>query len=93
MGTVYNLWYIRGYSDREDTKLHIGIYSTQDLARAAIRQLEDKPGFSDWPEGFEIHETPLDHTNWAEGFKSVIAPRQKEIPQEAFDLPYWPESK
>jgi hypothetical protein len=91
MDTVYDLWYVRGYKDREDTELHIGVYSSQEKAQAAIESLCKKPGFMDWPEGFEIHEMKLDRCGWAEGFKSVIGPKPEDIPVEAFDLPYWPE--
>lgn len=91
MNRVYDLWYIRGYSDREDTKLLIGIYSSPEKAEEAIAILAQKPGFSEWPDGFEIHETALDRGDWSGGFKSVVSPRPEDAPKEAFDLPYWPE--
>jgi hypothetical protein len=91
MNTVFDLWYVRGYTDREDTELHIGVYSSTEQAHAAIERLRTKPGFADWPEGFEIHEIQLDRDNWAEGFKSVTGPKSQEIELEAFDLPYWPD--
>lgn len=93
MQTVYGLWYIRGYSDREDTKLLIGIFSSAQKAQEAVDQLSAKPGFSDWPDGFEIHETRLDQCDWMEGFKSVVSPRPEDAPLEAFDLPFWPEKR
>jgi hypothetical protein len=68
MQVVYDLWYEREYPDREDTELHIGIYSTEAEAAAAIRQIEDQPGFRDYREGFQIHPTKLDCTGWREGF-------------------------
>ena len=91
MNTVYDLWYVRGYADREDTELHIGVYSSHEIAHAAIERLRVKPGFQDWPEGFEIHEIMLDRDNWAEGFKSVIRPKPEAVHMAAFDLPYWPD--
>lgn len=91
MNTVYDLWYVRGYPDREDTELHIGVYSSEQSAQAAISRLQIKPGFMEWPDGFEIHETQLDRDNWANGFRSVIGPVPEETEADAFDLPYWPE--
>jgi homoserine kinase type II len=91
MNTVFDLWYVRGYSNREDTELHIGVFSAQEKAQAAIEQLRQKPGFQEWPDGFEIHEIALDHVTWPEGFKSVIGPKPEDVPLEAFDMPFWPD--
>jgi hypothetical protein len=33
--------------------------------------LRDKPGFRDYPDGFEILEGPIDETFWLEGFLSL----------------------
>ncbi|MBK1840486.1 hypothetical protein JHL17_24085 [Azospirillum sp. YIM B02556] len=77
---------MREYEDREDTELHIGIYSTQEAAMAAIERLRDKAGFQDWPECFKIHPTRLDEDGWAEGFFTTRLPVNNEA-AEAFDLP------
>ncbi|MGB8600725.1 MAG: hypothetical protein WCD42_00865 [Rhizomicrobium sp.] len=92
MDTVYDLWYVRGYTDREDTKLLIGIFSSTEKAEEAITELSQKPGFADWPEGFEIHHTKLDHCDWPAGFKSIVSQHPEDAPLEAFDMPYWPDS-
>jgi hypothetical protein len=91
MNTVYDLWYVRGYSNREDTELHIGVFSSVEKAQVAIDHLSKKPGFAEWPDGFEIHEIALDRIGWPEGFKSVIGPKPEDVPVEAFDMPFWPE--
>jgi hypothetical protein len=91
MQKIYDLWYVRGYADREDTELHIGVYSAIATAQDAIERLQTKPGFNEWPDGFEIHEIELDHDNWQNGFKSVTGPKPVDPEAEAFDLPYWPE--
>ncbi len=62
MTVVYDLWFTREYEDRENTELHIGIYGSRADAEAAIAILKDKPGFRDYPEGFELHETELART-------------------------------
>jgi len=87
MAMVYNLWFTREYPDREDTELHIGIYSTEAAAKAAIAMLIDKPGFRDHPAGFEAHETRLDMTGWQSGFVTEFGPPPKDAAGEAFDLP------
>ena len=38
----------------------IGIYSSEENAKAAIDRLRRQPGFSDWPESFFIHTHELD---------------------------------
>ena len=53
----------------EDIKL-IGVYSTEDQARAAIARLSNKPGFRDHTDGFHITEQELDKDEWTEGFTS-----------------------
>jgi hypothetical protein len=66
--TVYALWYVLEHEGRDDTELNIGIYCTEGDAMAAIERLRDKPGFRDWPEGFQIHPTKLNQDGWTEGF-------------------------
>jgi homoserine kinase type II len=68
---VFNLWFEREYPDLEDTELHIGIYSSEAEARAAIARLSDKPGFRDYAEGFNIYPYTLDSDGWTEGFVSI----------------------
>lgn len=87
MAKVYDLWFTREHSDREDTELHIGIYATEAAARAATEILRGKPGFREHPAGFEIHETELDQTGWRDGFVTEFGPPPKDAKGEAFDLP------
>jgi homoserine kinase type II len=87
MSVVYDLWFIREHKDREDTELHIGIYGSRADAEAAIAKLKDKPGFRDYPEGFEAHEVELGHTGWQYGFTTTIGPPPKDAGGQAFDLP------
>jgi homoserine kinase type II len=76
MTIVYKLYHIynRGSDgegdDDEETKL-IGIYSTKEKAEAAILRVKDKPGFRDYPDGFEIFEHTLDRDGWVDGFTTV----------------------
>jgi hypothetical protein len=66
--------------DIEDVKL-IGVYSTEEAARAAVVRLDAMPGFSETPkllteddeprEGFEITPYDLDEDGWTEGFVTL----------------------
>ena len=89
MDTVYDLWFVREYEHREDTELHIGIYASEADALAVIETLKDKPGFRDYPEGFEINATKLGLTGWQDGFVTNIGPPPKDANGEAFDVPAW----
>jgi len=67
MDSVFLLWYVpKGKAD--ENGLLIGAYSSQEAAKAAVERLKGKPGFVDYPEGFQIHPRPLDHDHWTEGF-------------------------
>jgi hypothetical protein len=55
----------------DETKL-IGIYSTRQLAKTAIKRLSVQPGFRDKPECFSIDECEIDKENWTEGYVTVV---------------------
>ena len=46
----------------------IGIYSSEELALAAIERTKALPGFSDEPHGFAIHRYEIDQDHWPRGF-------------------------
>src|SRR5262245_56715132 len=56
--------------DESEEKL-IGIYSAEHGARAASAALATQPGFSTYPDAFEIEPDELDVTHWTEGFVTV----------------------
>lgn len=57
--------------ENEEVKF-IGVYSTRDMAEAAVRRLQTQPGFRDHAaECFLIEEHTLDEDNWTEGFVDV----------------------
>jgi len=70
MGTVFLLWFVREANGEED-ELLIGVYSNRQEAAAAIERLKVKPGFVDYPEGFQVHPHELNRDGWTEGFVSV----------------------
>ena len=65
----------------DDVKL-IGVYSSLELARAAVERLRIQPGFKDHPsivncgidddrQGFYIDEYHIDTDHWTEGYVCV----------------------
>ena len=53
--------------DCTDKKV-IGIYSTREKARQAVKVLSKKPGFCKSKRGFQIGLIFLDETAWEDGF-------------------------
>jgi homoserine kinase type II len=68
MDVVYVLHHIRE-DDKyaEDAKL-IGVYRSEESARAAISRLAGVPGFREYPAGFSFERYKLDMDHWCEGF-------------------------
>ncbi len=56
--------------DNEDVKF-IGVYSTEESARAAVARLSMQPGFRETTNGFHIDRYKLDEDLWTEGFVTV----------------------
>ncbi len=77
MTPVYDLWFEREYSDREDIELHIDIYATEGDARKAVDTLRNLPGFRDFPDGFNIYPVELGRTGWQEGFVTMLVPEKE----------------
>jgi hypothetical protein len=70
--TVYLLWYLREWDEGEDTELLIGVYRSETDASEARERLKDAPGFSDYPEGFEIHSREIGKEEWTEGYARMV---------------------
>jgi hypothetical protein len=66
--TAYVLHHVRKDDEYGDDAKMIGVYRSDASAAAAIARLCDKPGFRDYPAGFEISPYRLDTDHWAEGF-------------------------
>jgi homoserine kinase type II len=67
MNDVYLLWYVREVNGADD-ELLIGVYRAEADARAAIGRLRGKPGFSTFPDGFQVRPYELNRDHWIEGF-------------------------
>lgn len=77
MAFVYELWHFKIGTECEpdiDDPIQdgkdIGIYTTEEKAKAAISRLKDQAGFRDWLGGFRIFRAPLDRDGWVDGFIS-----------------------
>lgn len=46
----------------------IGVYSSRQLAEAAMERTRILPGFADEPDGFTIDEYEIDKDHWPRGF-------------------------
>jgi homoserine kinase type II len=68
MTTVYVLWHRCTDEEGKDHELMLGIYSTQEKAEQGLALLRNKPGFRDYPDGFEAQDATIDRTYMTEGF-------------------------
>lgn len=68
MKTIYVLWHKYEQENGEDEIKEVGYYTSRENAELAIKRLIVKPGFCDYPDGFEILETQLDSDGWPGGF-------------------------
>ena len=74
MKKVYYLYHIL-YEDTDDEEAKIiGIYSSYKKAELAMERMKNKPGFIDFPDGFQIFEDVLNRDSWVEGFVTYIYP-------------------
>ncbi len=65
---VQLLWFVQEREEREDTELLIGVYRTEEDAKATIERLKGKLGFVDFPQGFMSEWYELNKHHWTEGF-------------------------
>lgn len=70
MKKVYLIQHVNINNDENDIKV-IGIFSTLNKAKAAIKILSKKKGFKTSIKGFSTDEYELDKIFWSEGFITV----------------------
>ncbi|GAB4587052.1 DUF7336 domain-containing protein [Nocardia sp. IFM 10818] len=68
MDIVYLVNHEYELNEGEDEIKLIGVYSSEENARAAIERLRIQPGFRDLPECFVIHAYEIDKDYWTEGY-------------------------
>jgi hypothetical protein len=69
---VYLLWYMREWEQGEDTELLIGVYRSEADAVEAIERLKGARGFSDYPEGLEVHAREIGKEEWTQGYARMV---------------------
>ena len=70
---VYMLYHI---NERKDEKL-IGFLSSKEKAENIIKELVEKPGFKDCPNGFRIKTMIIGKDYYTKGFKSKCVPKDE----------------
>lgn len=66
---VHLLWFVKEMPEgEEDIELLIGVYSSEEEAKAAIERVKNLRGFVDFQQGFEICPYQLNRDHWTEGF-------------------------
>lgn len=70
MKDVYLVWHVHPLESGDDEKL-VGVYASEEDARAAIQRLRTKPGFVSFPEGFMVEAYELGKDHWTEGYVTV----------------------
>ncbi len=68
MSSVFLVQHVHEFVDGSDSVKMIGVYSSRDLAQAAIGRAARLAGFRDMLTGFSIDEYVLDEDNWTSGF-------------------------
>ena len=71
MSQVHLLWHVRSDHEHSDDSKLVGVYSSETTAKAAVKRVEDKPGFVDHPNGFQVVGYEVDNDSWSEGFVSA----------------------
>jgi hypothetical protein len=65
---IYLLWFVPDGDKGEDDGLLIGVYESEAAAKEAVGRLRTKPGFVNYPQGFQVHSRELGQDSWADGF-------------------------
>jgi homoserine kinase type II len=75
---IYILTHVFDISDKQvDVKL-IGVYSTEEDALSAQERAKQRPGFSVFPDAFNIEAYELDRDYWVEGFDPDAVDTEEE---------------
>jgi hypothetical protein len=97
----YELWHMRVDHEGPDYDKLLGVYSTQAKAEQGLILLQEKSGFRDHPDGFEILDGTMDRTSMTEGFIAVWGDEEcggEEVPPQTVwtitrrgpkDIPVW----
>ncbi len=65
---VFLLWHDHTFEDGSRDELLIGVFRTEQQAKAVWETLRNKRGFADQPETFSIAMYELDKVYWPDGY-------------------------
>jgi hypothetical protein len=68
MERVYLLWHSHPTGANENNEKLIGVYASEEAATATRNRLLVLPGFSSFPEGFEIVAYEIGSDHWTEEY-------------------------
>lgn len=75
---VFLLWHVHKFENGSQDDLLVGVFRTEQHAKAVIERLRGKPGFADHPDAFSIATYELDKVYWPEGY--TADPQDSEPP-------------
>jgi hypothetical protein len=79
MSKVFILWHVRPdfeeKGNEEDAKI-LGVFSSDEAARAWQQKATRLPGFCETPDSFVVDPYELDEPSWTEGFVTVMLPEE-----------------
>jgi hypothetical protein len=68
LNTIFSVSHYYTIHTHLDDERYIGVFSSLDQAEKAVEVLKMKPGFKEYPEGFDIRELDLKVLLWNSGF-------------------------
>jgi hypothetical protein len=71
MEKVFRVNHLRVIDSGNDYVKLIGIFSTREEAERAVARHKTLPGFSNFPDRFEIEENTVNTASWTSGFFTV----------------------
>lgn len=72
---IYILEHVIPKLDGEDEMKMLGVYSSRQKARDAVKKYKRLPGFKRYPRNFCVSRSEINKMEWAEGFVSMKPPR------------------
>jgi hypothetical protein len=73
MDKVFLLHHIHRFDDDDESVKLIGVFTSEDEAKAVVSLLVQQPGFKENPDGFVLEQHLLNDYSWREGYTTVWA--------------------
>jgi homoserine kinase type II len=65
---IYLVWHSHPTGANEQNEKLLGVFLTEEEASACITRAMQRPGFVDYPEGFQIARSKVGKDYWEEGY-------------------------